>query len=314
MVVNLLPNNLSFQQIESLWTQQGGPSQWAPTMADVALAESSGNPTAIANTAYPNLPNYHPVAQGNLPEYSVGLYQINELAHPGSTTAQLENPVYNTDQAIQILGGGSGIGAWQGDPVGKVATAQGGPLTKTQLKDISNKLPVQPYATVTSNVSNISGAPPSTTQLGALGSILQGIDSFLNPQVSTIPLIGGLGPNQVASAIVTTVDRALASLLFIGMVVGGFYLMFRKSGGSGLMQVYNDYQTNQIRQQRESRQSQQMDLAERRLAESQRQANLRFYNASQDRYDRQVARNARGGGKTAAKSATSEVGEALVAV
>ena len=102
----------TYAQLEALWTQHGGPAAEAPTAAAIALAESGGNPDAILNTAYPDRPNYHPPAPGNLPEYSVGLWQINLVAHPSYTEAQMLTPTGNVKAALAISSGGINFTPW----------------------------------------------------------------------------------------------------------------------------------------------------------------------------------------------------------
>lgn len=90
----------------------GGSPQTADVAAAIAQAESGGNTSRINNTAYPKLPGYHPVAPGNQPEYSVGLWQVNELAHPSYTTAELLVSRSNAVAAVAISGGGASFSAW----------------------------------------------------------------------------------------------------------------------------------------------------------------------------------------------------------
>jgi hypothetical protein len=95
---------LSFAQLETLWVQAGGSKAVAPTMAAIALAESGGRVDAINNTAYPNLANYHPPAPGNSPEYSVGPWQVNTVAHKQYTPSAMLNPLQNAHAAVGIGG------------------------------------------------------------------------------------------------------------------------------------------------------------------------------------------------------------------
>lgn len=55
---------LTFQQIEQLWTSNGGSPTLAPVMAAIALAESGGRTDAVNNNP-------------GTGDYSVGLFQIN---------------------------------------------------------------------------------------------------------------------------------------------------------------------------------------------------------------------------------------------
>ena len=103
---------LTHAQLEELWLTAGGSEATADTAAAVAQAESGGNTAKINNTAHPDLAGYHPPAPGNLPEYSVGLWQINELAHPQYTTTQLLTPVGNVNAAVAISDGGASFSAW----------------------------------------------------------------------------------------------------------------------------------------------------------------------------------------------------------
>lgn len=103
---------LTHSQLESLWVLAGGSQATADTAAAIAQAESGGNPSAILNTAYPNLPGYRPPSSGALREYSVGLWQVNTLAHPQYSTALLLQPVGNANAAVAIASGGASFSAW----------------------------------------------------------------------------------------------------------------------------------------------------------------------------------------------------------
>lgn len=103
---------LSALEIETTWRQNGGRPDAADIAAAVALAESGGDTTQIRNTAFPNRPNYHPPNLGDLPEYSIGLWQINLLAHPQYTEAQLLTPDGNATAAIAISADGTLWGQW----------------------------------------------------------------------------------------------------------------------------------------------------------------------------------------------------------
>jgi len=103
---------LTHSQLESLWVLSGGSQATADTAAAIAQAESGGRTDAILNTAYPKLPGYRPPSPGALPEYSVGLWQINELAHPSYTTASLLTPTGNAAAATAISRFGASFTAW----------------------------------------------------------------------------------------------------------------------------------------------------------------------------------------------------------
>ena len=71
----------TYGQLETLWTQAGGPKSLAPLMAAIALAESSGNPGALNTT------------DNNGTQTSVGLWQVSNGTHnyPSSWTTPQGN-------------------------------------------------------------------------------------------------------------------------------------------------------------------------------------------------------------------------------
>ena len=90
--------NLTYAQLEGLWIQAGGPRSLAPLMAAIAMAESSGNPTALNATD-----NY-----GR--QSSFGLWHISNGTHapPASNWA---NPLENAKLAVGKYRS-QGLGAW----------------------------------------------------------------------------------------------------------------------------------------------------------------------------------------------------------
>lgn len=103
---------LSHAQLEALWVVSGGPPQYADKAAAVAQAESGGDLSATHNTAYPNLPGYKPPLPGNLPEYSIGYWQINQYAHTNYTIAYLKTAIGNATAAVAISAGGTDFSHW----------------------------------------------------------------------------------------------------------------------------------------------------------------------------------------------------------
>lgn len=89
---------LGFGQLRQLWLQAGGDPAWADRMANIALRESSGNPT-VQNLKYP--------------DHSIGLWQINQLAHKGryGNDRQLMNPLANAKAAVAVFNA-QGPTAW----------------------------------------------------------------------------------------------------------------------------------------------------------------------------------------------------------
>ena len=107
-----MATNLTHNQLSLYWQRAGGRVTVSNTAAAIAQAESSGDPSKINNTAYPNRPNYHPPAPGNLPEYSVGLWQINLVAHPNYTEKNMLDPVKNAAAAVTISNNGRDFSPW----------------------------------------------------------------------------------------------------------------------------------------------------------------------------------------------------------
>lgn len=103
----LAGNRLSASQIKTLWLNAGGPANEAVDMTAIALAESSGYTGA-----------WNPGRSGrggtNSTEYSVGIWQINTLAHRNYSVEQLKDPVINAQEAVRIfrLQGKRAWGAW----------------------------------------------------------------------------------------------------------------------------------------------------------------------------------------------------------
>jgi hypothetical protein len=88
----------SYSQLESLWTQAGGPSKDAALMAAIAEAESGGNPSALN-------PN-----DNNGTQSSFGLWQISNGTHT-PPASNWSNPLENAKLAVQKFFS-QGLGAW----------------------------------------------------------------------------------------------------------------------------------------------------------------------------------------------------------
>lgn len=89
---------LTFAQLEQLWTANGGDPTVAPTMAAIALAESSGNPSALNAT------------DNNGTQSSYGLWQISTGTHAAPSPSWAD-PNTNAALAVQKYAT-QGLGAW----------------------------------------------------------------------------------------------------------------------------------------------------------------------------------------------------------
>lgn len=85
------PGDYSCSSLESLWVSQGGNPGSEFIAAQIATAESGGNPSAISPTS------------------DYGLWQINSSNAPGS---EMLNPIANVREAIALSGNGSNWSPW----------------------------------------------------------------------------------------------------------------------------------------------------------------------------------------------------------
>ena len=88
----------SYGELETLWTQAGGPKALAPLMAAIALAESGGNPQAT-----------NPNDNGGT-QTSWGLWQISDGTH-NQPAANILSPQVNAKAAVAKYQA-QGLGAW----------------------------------------------------------------------------------------------------------------------------------------------------------------------------------------------------------
>lgn len=168
---------MNLAQIESLWTSQGGDPRWAPLMAGIALAESSGDTTALNNTP-------------STGDYSVGLWQINyygpllpgRTAEYGSPSTLQGSPPAQAKAAIALFGNGAGASNWTNDRVWNQWKAAGFPQYPST-------------ATVTGWV-NAAGVGTGSASAGGSGVTVPGAnaaggDNSLSSQcVLNIPIVG----------------------------------------------------------------------------------------------------------------------------
>ncbi len=81
----------SIGDLQGFLRAAGWPEDLIVTMAAIGMAESSGWSGAVADYR-----DHHP------PEYSVGLWQINLLAHRNYTEADMSDPLQNAQAAIEV--------------------------------------------------------------------------------------------------------------------------------------------------------------------------------------------------------------------
>ena len=93
-------SKLSEAEIFRYCIQAGFTPDQAVTMTAISLAESSGETGA------------HVTPDAGTQEDSVGLFQINRLAHDWSYNMDLTDPVQNAQAAFKVSGGGADISPW----------------------------------------------------------------------------------------------------------------------------------------------------------------------------------------------------------
>jgi Lysozyme like domain len=93
--------NYSLTDLEALWTSQGGSGQTAFAAANVAIAESSGNPNATSTQQHGTCTN-------------VGLWQLAVPCGVGAgfTIAQLKDPATNARLTIMHTANGTNWQFW----------------------------------------------------------------------------------------------------------------------------------------------------------------------------------------------------------
>ena len=122
-------SQIDMKAVEALLVAALCPASWLLTLAAIPWFESGGLTNNLNNTP----------ATG---DYSVGLWQINYYGNlfPGREAAfgppnlLAGNAQAQARAAVAILGGGPGITAWYGDPIG--TAAQAGPLSWSEIESI----------------------------------------------------------------------------------------------------------------------------------------------------------------------------------
>jgi Lysozyme like domain len=102
---------VTFDELAALYVSAGGSPYDAPTMAALALAESSGNPGAICYDYKDAAGNVlcSPTPRPDAFQTDTGLWQIGSVH--GYSIAQLMNPATNAAAAVAVRNS-QGFGAW----------------------------------------------------------------------------------------------------------------------------------------------------------------------------------------------------------
>lgn len=164
--------NLSIEQLEALWIKAGGDKALAPTMAAIAMGESSGNAGVVNSIG------------------CVGLWQVNQPVWVGShkdwSKDWLKNPSNNAAAAVAIYKA-QGLTAWEAYTNGsfrKWLTEAESVLGKVEHDVASFLKGIAEGATspVTGLIGSLLQLPKEVTSfLSALEKPVQGLMWFVNP-------------------------------------------------------------------------------------------------------------------------------------
>jgi hypothetical protein len=183
----------------------GFRGQALQTAVAVSMAENtSGNPTTI-NHGYT-------LANGNQSENSVGLTQINTLAHPQYSVSWLQNPVNNFTAAYSVSRGGTNFGPWTSFAKGLYV-----PFLSTAKFAVDNVLnnPAQAMNTAKSLGGSSSGSNSSSlsSTANASGTVTATDSSLLSSATSSLT-------KDIGTALVGTFQSIMKSLPWIPIIEG----------------------------------------------------------------------------------------------
>ena len=151
----------SQSQLYSLAVSVGLPSSNALIASAIAMAESSGDSNAI-----------NPGGNGDI-EYSVGLWQINLLAHPQYTVSQMQDPTQNAKAMSVISNGGTSWGAWGTYTSGLYRKYMNSTIATTAVSSpspyssLSSGNPTGLLDLTTGFTSNVPTNPATTSDIGS---------------------------------------------------------------------------------------------------------------------------------------------------
>ena len=165
--------DLTFAQLEGYWIQAGGDKAVAPLMAAIALAESSGDPTATNPT------------DNNGRQTSWGLWQISNGDH-SEPSPNWSDPLENAHLAVAKYAS-QGLGAWGTYTSGAYKTYLGSaaPVTPTggSTGGTAKQVTSSSGGFLPDWLSSIFGGDPLSavlgTVLGPLANVFTNINSAL---------------------------------------------------------------------------------------------------------------------------------------
>lgn len=164
-------------------------------LASVATAESGRNPSAV----------------GSGVDHSLGLFQVNPVAHPQyNKQLLLTNPVYNAEAALQISNNATDFGPWT---TANNGMAQGNTLAASSAYISSNP-----------NQATLASFGNSSNSGGILGELNNAASSILNHSgFSEVGKVGAGAANTVkaAASTATFLSDALTHIDMIAQILIG---------------------------------------------------------------------------------------------
>jgi hypothetical protein len=156
--------DITYAEAEGYWIAAGGKASLAPTMAAIAVAESSLDPTVVNSIG------------------ATGLWQINQpvwvSSQPTWTQSYLQNPLNNAKAAVTVYNQ-QGLSAW--------TTYSSGAYQQYMQ---SNVAPVTPTGTTATSATDASDSSSSCCAIGFGGILGEGSFCILSEsQVNSI--VGG---------------------------------------------------------------------------------------------------------------------------
>ena len=181
-----------------------------------------------------------------------------ELMDPGSASFALQAQTAAAEVAHLLSGSGGNLQKALASYTG------GGPDNidyRQAISFLGSAAPAGPNSTTSSNQAGeagsggVSGATttaastgtsqqvtsPTKSQLTGVSGILQDLDSFLNPHIQTtgsnVPVVGPILtaiPNDIEDTLILIVGRGLLTLFFLGIAIGGVYMIVKKPANAAL--------------------------------------------------------------------------------
>jgi hypothetical protein len=276
-----------FGQLQTLWKNNGGNPGWAPLMAGIALAESSGTPTEAFDTT-----TSQSARKGNAGHSgATGLWQIEwplhsdiekSVSHKTTRTA-LYTPNINARVAIALFGTGAGASAWKTDKIYDAWAAAGFPQ-KPSGKTVTKWLVAKGLTNSTFGANTTTpNRPPGTTATTPAPSETTKCALTIDLKVTSICVVNKRQLREIKGGLLVLGGGAV-------MAVGILMLAAFGLKSASAAQQMKKFRGQQIRTQRsqESREDE-AEGARMRQQETEHDQRLRTTRAYRERLSQETA-------------------------